>query len=281
MENEITDPKKKEQNKNEEFSLTKIIEGIGLFTAAIAVLSVVSAIIYRYISLGRCLYFDFDIDHYDFSLSNTSTLVFLLSVITGIVAGFLSLLAYILLNKLLMYVNRKLFKVIISMIICILYILFTIFITRFFIPEERIAFIFWFMLLVFTIITSAIILIFNINKWKRKIIYSSAVIIMMLLVIAPICMRIQYEEAKDQKTFPIIVEKIDGETNYYVVISEGKEKYSSYLCKMQEESGNGVLYIIIDVHKYFNVNDTRTTKVEFQEVKRNITTPLSVNDFAN
>lgn len=277
--NKITDAQIEEQNKNDDFGFTKTSGMIGLLATAITVLSVVITTLYKYISLGRCLYFDFDLDYYDFTLSNSLALVFLLSVIVGIIAGILSLLGYTLCNILLKYMNKKIYKIIIFVVICISYIFLTRFIIMLFIPEEKLTYQFWFMLLFFSVIISSIIWMFENFIVKKKIVYLSALIIAVLIIIAAICMRIEYDEAKNQRTFPIITENVDGKLKYYVVISKGKEKYSSYLCIIKEEEGVGELHIVTDVHKYFDINDTETIKVEFQEVKRYETTPLRANEF--
>lgn len=270
-----------QQEKNEsKLTIPKITEVVGLLSASVAVLSIVSSIVLKYISFGRCLYFYFDLDYYDFSLSNSSTFEFYLSVIAGIVSCIISAFAYIMWNKIKLHVNKGICKGVIGLIMFLLTIFGIVLLSMLFIPEKNTAFIFCALIYIFSSLIYGLIYSMQLNlKNKIRILYLLvAFIFLVLVVIAPICMKTVYDAAKKQKVFPIIIEKVDEELKYYVVISKGKEQYSTFRCVLTYEEGNGVLHIIKDAHKYFDINDTDTTIIRFDGIQVKETVPLSVND---
>ncbi|KEZ85647.1 hypothetical protein IO99_13330 [Clostridium sulfidigenes] len=286
IEPKISDEKSSSLEKNSIYNISNATEVISLLAAFIAVLSIVISFIIKYISFGRCLFFDFDLDYYDFSLSNTSKFIFFLSTIIGVISSIISFCINALWIKFSAIVERKkykkVYKVFGCLIIVSIYLILIIYLSIFLIPEKNMAIMFCAMLFYISIIIYVLIYCLQINIGKSKmLLYLSVIFFLMLIIFAPTCMRIEYNDAKNQKKFPIITEKIDEESYYYVVISQGKEKYSAYLCKIVEEDGIGILNIITDSHKYFDINDTNTSIIEFQVVKRLETVPLTVKEFIN
>lgn len=276
-EEQLTEVKTKSENK-----LKKFVDVIGLLTAVIAVLSIITSVIFQYISVGRCLYFDFDLDYYDFSLSNSTKFYFYLSMAAGILSGVTSILIYNLWRKVSPYFSKikhtKRWKRISFVIIIILHFVTMYALSDILIPDKKTATWFYAFVFIFTIFIYFFIYAVNSDIEKKWPPVVSSVLTIVIIIIIGACMKIEYEEAKDQKNFPIIVENVDQEVKYYVVISKGKENYSAFLCEFEEENGVAVLYIITDKHKYFNINDTETTKMKFHFVERKETTPLTVGE---
>ncbi|QSX05695.1 hypothetical protein JYG23_13670 [Sedimentibacter sp. zth1] len=153
-----------------------------------------------------------------------------------------------------------------------------VFLSKYFIPEKRLAIQFTIMITMFSMVIYVLIYCFQMDVDNKGILKNILIIISILLfLITPICMKMEYDNAKNQNVFSIIEENFDECKQFYVVISEGKEKYSAYLCKLNKDN-EGILTIITDVHKSFDINDTKTIIVEFNEIKRAKTKPLTVKD---
>lgn len=75
------------------------------------------------------------------------------------------------------------------------------------------------------------------------------------------------------------MENQEGEKEYYVVISQGKERYSAYKCLLLCNENEGVLDIITDVHKYFDIDGTETIPVEFEKINFKERNAMSVPTF--
>jgi len=267
--------------------IKKITEVIGFFSANIGLLSIISSVVSKYISIGRCWYFDFDLDYYDFSLSNTSKLIFYISVVAGIISGFVSMLIYTVWKRITPYFEKKIgykkcINIIIALIILFISFIIIIAIILFlFIPVFEMIKLICLLVFVFSIITFFIIYLNDPIDEKKKIALPLSAIAFIILFVIALSMRAEYDNAKNQRIFPIIVESADENLEYYVVISTGKEKYSAYLCEIREEKGKNVLHIITDKHKYFNINDTDTVRMQFQEIKRKESSLLTVNEILN
>lgn len=265
--------------------LTKLKELIGFITAIIALCSIIITIVTKYISLGRCLFFDFDLDYYDFSILNTSKYLFILSIVAGIISIIMSFIFCAIWNLSISLINKRKFKKrfpwnwLTGLILIIIFIFLSILISFYFIPENYSATYFCIIILVCSYAISSFLLFqdFKIDVIKEKIIiWSVAAFSIILVFFASLCMRYEYKQAMEQKTFPIITEN-GGER--YVVISQSKEKYSAYLCEFETENEKDVLIIRKDAHKYFKISDTKIIKVKFDKVERLSTESLTVNEF--
>ena len=128
-----------------------------------------------------------------------------------------------------------------------------------------------------------IILLFSIGKeipLKKAIIGIIICIIAFVIIYAGPLMRDEYKSAENQKEFLIITEEVNSESNDYVVISEGKTQYSAYLCVLEYEENTSILKIIIDQHKYFDIDSVETmNKVKVDKVSRHEKIALSIDDF--
>ena len=269
-------------------TISKAGEILGILAAAITVTSVIMSAIYTYISSGRCFYFDFDLDYYDFSLSNTSKLVFILALITSTISCVMAFFSYISWNKgskVLNGVNNKKVRVILKIGAVIILILIDIVglycFLEYFIPnKEIISMCFVIMILM---LFEIIILLFSIGKeipLKKAIIGIIICIIAFVIIYAGPLMRDEYKSAENQKEFLIITEEVNSESNDYVVISEGKTQYSAYLCVLEYEENTSILKIIIDQHKYFDIDSVETmNKVKVDKVSRHEKIALSIDDF--
>lgn len=288
----ITENEKNRNNKlkvyspqDEKSRLTKLIELIGFITAMIALCSIILTVVIKYISLGRCLFFDFDLDYYDFSILNTSKYLYILSIIAGIISIVMSFILYEIWNFLLSFIykskfkKKKIWKCIAAFILFIIVIFFNILLSFYFIPEKYSARYFCLLIFICSYAITSFLLIqdVKISVIKDKIIvWSIGIFSFMILFFASLSMRYEYKQASEQKVFPIIIE---NNNECYVVINQNKENYSAYLCEFKIENEKDVLIIRTDIHKYFRINDTKIIKIEFNKVERLSTNPLTVHEF--
>lgn len=282
--NEISSGKLKGLSPDVKGRLTKLKELIGFITATIALCSIIITIISKYISLGRCLFFDFDFNYYDFSIMNTGKYMFILSVVAGIISIIMSFIFCAIWNLSISFINKRKFKKrfpwnwLAGLSLIIIFIFLSIILSFYFIPEFLSSTYFCIIILVCSYAISSFLLFqdLRIDVIKEKIIIWSVAALSKLVFFASLSMRYEYKQAMEQKTFPIITEN-GGER--YVVISQSKEEYSAYLCEFKAENEKDVLIIRKDAHKYFNISDTKIIKVEFDKVERLSTESLSVNEF--
>ncbi len=290
MEDDLTYMTENEENSNgksKEISsmdgksgLTKLKEYIGFITAIIALCSIIITAVIKYISLGRCLFFDFDLDYYDFSILNTSKYLFILSIVAGIISIIVSFIFCATWNFSSIFINKSKLKKkrlcnwIAVFVLIITFLLFIMLLSFYFIPETYSATYFCIIILVCTYAITSFLLFEDLKR--EKIIVRSIVSFSILLVFfSSICMRFEYKQALEQLVFPII----ENGDEYYTVISQSKENYSAYLCEFKMENEKGVLIIRTDIHKYFKINDTKIIKIEFDKVEKKPTESLTVSEF--
>lgn len=232
----------------------------------------------KYISIGRYLYFEFDLDYCEFSLTNTVVLMFVFAVIATIISGITSFITNRLWGVVSKHYKKKVQKVITGIALVVVNIVFYIIISQLLIPEDNLSAIFFAVLCILAITSYVFINYFDNGLIKNnyfKLVSGIAVVI--ILIAAVSLMRTEYINAKDQTTFPLIIEEKGADRYYYVVINKGKEMYSAYLCEVVEDTQT--LNIIINEHKYFPINNTKTYSVAFASVERYIRNDLSVSDF--
>ncbi len=273
-----------EQN-NYKNSLIKLSEFLGLFAAIIAFISVISTLLIKYISFGRCLYFDFDLNYYDFSLSNTSLIIFILCIISSIIASILSVFISSIWIKFSAIIDKKnhkkLCKCIFIIIIVVLSVFFIYALSYMCFPNKELVYLFTATTTMFSITIYSIVYNIKQNIDKNKNIKLTLIISFIIsMFLTVIMMKYNYDEGKEQLVFPIIVEEIDNEIYYYVVISEGK-MYSAYWCNIDYTTDT--LTIKKNYHKYFDIIETTAIPVYFKEIEYDSTvyTPLGLKYYLN
>lgn len=254
-------------NPNKELiPIEKLTKYVACFTALIAIVSVIGASLIKAISFGRCLYFDFDMDYYEFSLSKSIVYVFVITLVCVLIA----LIQSVILRIVYYFIKRKLeaksrakkivLKLVASFILIVLEIIITCWLWKLLFPDRQQAV----YLATITLLLCFTIYCFIYMIWgeidKRNIMKIILIIpIISLLIFTLGFAGLEYEKAEEQKEFPIITYNQE----HYVVISEGKTRYSAYKCKIEDE----VLLIITDQHKYFDIDSTDTVIVEFIDKK--------------
>lgn len=262
------------KNKNSKVKFKTVIEFIGVITAIVSTFSFVSVFFQKYMNFGRCFYFDFDMNYYDFSLTTESIFVFVFTFIAGILGVTLSSIQNTVWNTLDSFIKshkiRKIKSIIIKLIVVILMLALVAFIivhmTIMLIPSMDYRKIFGGLICFFYVTTFVLLRGFDLKS--KKAMFIAFAIICISLVITIACAKISedYNSAKDQREFPIIFE---GQKTY-VVISEGKEEYSAYQCVITDDK----LMILVDVHKYFDIQCTKTIPVEFKDVEKKDLKPI-------
>lgn len=269
----------------------KATECIGFFAASIALLSVLSTVATKYISLGRCFWFDFDLDYYDFSLSGSTCAIMIYSVAIGLISSVISTAQYLAWHGIQKMQQKRqekkpfsrrkafLYKAISVLLLVIALLIVVMTICLFFVPNPKIAAQYSTTIILLSEVLYIYINLFQPNAKKSNFIKIVGIIAAaVIIILIQSSFQRQYDSAKSQTTFPIITDVSTENTQYYVVISQGKEQYSAYLCTFDQADGLDALKIVTDVHKYFSINDTKTLPVQFKTVKKVVRTALTVDE---
>lgn len=259
-------------------TISKVAEIAGCITALVGASSLLYAFLIQYIGMGRCLYFDFDMDYFDFSLSNTSLFMFVFGLIAGAIGVVLGVTHYMLLSKFCKFIDSiaKKHKLIINFFVASLMVIVSAIITYLcahaILPVAYANMFFSLVILVdwgvFGILQMLWVNLINGRRISAALLISYTLV---TIVIAASLMNTEYQDAVKQKVFPII----DQNEIPYVVISEGKKDYSAYQCKIEDNS----LCIITDKHKYFSINNTDTTMVEFNKIYQGKSATVSADQY--
>lgn len=276
-------PQNKEPKNN--FSFEDITKFIACVTACIGLVSLLSTVLLRYANFGSELYFEFDIDYYDFSFSNTFIFEFVVLVLTSTLGILIGTGVYVLVNiisNLLkstkINIKKKWVKAIflvgifLAASFVIIYIVYQL--LALIIPENKGAV----MLSTYTLFIGAstfgILNMLWIKVCKTNIIKILAILIVgLMILVTGTFVKTEYNNAKSQKNFSIISQS----KHLYVVISQGKDKYSAYECSINVKSNT--LYIMTDRHRYFNVQTTPTTLVKFKNINQRSYDPITCTQF--
>lgn len=248
------------------FKVEDITKYLGLFTALISAIALIGTLAFKYISLGRCMYFYFDMDYYDFSISNSNIFIFVFLIFSATISTILtSFFEYVRVKIVNSMINKpKATKWFVLILELIIFILINIFIGLMFGIKEYII-----LYLLITIILSTILYFSVIRGYfetKQGLKVALIVVVLLFIIISFAFMKTQFDQARAQRVFPIIIEQIENdnvedEIKYYIVISQG-EQYSAYLCDIVDES----VCIYTNKHKYFDIN-SETYSMEFNSVR--------------
>lgn len=116
------------------FNVKNASEWIKLLLQVMAILSLIATVAVKYISSSRCLYFDFDLDYFDFSLSNTSKFILILFIVGTFISTLLGISFTLIWIKPPRYFEKKSHKIFIILALIILCLFFLEFILSIFIP---------------------------------------------------------------------------------------------------------------------------------------------------
>lgn len=259
----------KQEFVNDETSKLKfenVTKYLGLFTTLISAIALIGTLAFKYISLGRCMYFYFDMDYYDFSISNSNIFIFVFLIFSSTISTILtSFFEYIRVKIVNSIINKpKATKWFVFILELLIFILINICIGHMFGIKEYII-----LYLLITIILSTILYFSVIRGYfetKQGLKVALIVVILLFIIISCAFMKTQFNHASEQRIFPIIIEQIEkdnveDEIKYYIVISQG-EQYSAYLCDIVDES----VCIYTNKHKYFDIN-SETYSMEFTSIR--------------
>lgn len=272
-------PNTEDNNKNGKFDFEKFKSNLECISILSALIGVISTGLVKVLSLGRYIHFSFDINYYDFKLTNTDIIVFVLSILFCAMAIMYCFVTNDFKNKRLdkiakssndqnkikkkLAVNRVLLSIIPILVYPVVFYFGYKLICGFnavILLKNIIMTLFGYSCTV-VISWSCTILTGDINL-KIFIKVFSAVI---FFYICFAFMNINYKEAKNQREFEIIAsENNEGQPQEYVVISKGSS-YSAYQCSTEEQEAGKVLVIHTDLHRYFPLDDTETRLTIFDE----------------
>lgn len=266
----------KSRKDNKIIDIKEITEIFGCITAIISAFSLIIVFLQKYISFGRCFYFDFDINYYDFSFSAKSMFTFIITFIAGIIGviwGVLQNTSWNLLEKINIINKTKMIiiKLITSFLIIIVTVITTFYFSILLIPQKDYEALFVLLVFISDLIMIQILRSLKIKSKKATIITVLIVGIALIVLFSCCAMKMDYDKAENQRVFPIILENKSS----YVVISQSKEKYSAYECIIKGDTLN----LFTDSHKFFNIDSTKTTPVEFEKVERVNHKPIPSSKF--
>lgn len=276
--NENPESNAPESNQESVFDFEKSKAKLEYVSVLSAIIGLISTGLFKISSLGRYLYFPFDINNCEFKLTNTDFIVWIISMLLCALAITYCIVANSIKNKILkIIINRskgipKTNKKLILFRILSFVIPLTIYPVLFFLSLQLLS---WFNeIVVFKDIISILftysyILIISFSFFMLteeipvKIIYK-IILFAGLIYVCLIFIDYNYSNARNQKQFEIIVaEDIEGKSQKYVVISKGGA-YSAYQCYIDED--NNILMINGDIHRYFPLEDTETRLYDFENI---------------
>lgn len=271
--NEPTIPNSADNDRENKFDLEKSKSKLECISIALALISVISTGLVKVLSLGTHLQFNFDINNYEFKLTNTDFIILFLSAVFCIFAiifcyetrGLRNLINTKISNCLQGNTQKRKYLLAIGLflifiVIILVYLFLGLFILYLlcklkgispFLYELQFVFILTF-LFVFYLYCFTLI-----ELDKNKLISKVSCIVLFVLIVSGF-MYNNYEKAVNQREFEIIVaENYKGQLQEYVVISKGSS-YSAYQCSIEEQEAGKVLIIHTDLHRSFPLDDTET-----------------------
>lgn len=270
----------REENNNT-FTIKKFTELAACIAAYVGIFSLLGAFLEKYASCGYCLYFYFDMDYFDFSLKDSFLFEFTILIVAGVFGVLIGTGVYVLVKKLFQYPevcrfyqNKKIRKFVSALIVLGIIIFLIYWLWKLLMPADELLKTMCFFTTFICVCTFCCLYAFLVRTCKKNILISVVVLfIMLIILIACSSTNTDFTNAKRQRDFPIILES----NQTYVVISQGKETYSSYECSLDKASDT--LNIVIDKHKYFKIQTTKTSVVHFDKIQIKETKPITVSQF--
>lgn len=274
MDIENQEKQNREANSSKNNSIAKLLEIMTCITVSVGVFSLIGSILLKYTKYGRALYFDFDIDYFNESSTNTLTFAFVLIVISGIIGSTIGVIYYVVSAKVTPYYKGKKLKKVLYYIISILISLFALmFLIGLLIPSKKLEIMLTLFSVYMGIFTAMTLNAFFVSTSKTNIIATLAIApVVVMILVASCTVKSEYINASENKDFQIIID--NGQI--YAVISQDKDKYSAYKCEIQEPD---ILTIWEDKHKYFDLQSTNTTLVSFSKINPSKSDPITYSEF--
>ncbi len=269
-----------DNDQDSKFDFEKSKGKLEYISIALALISVISTVLVKVLSVGSHLYFSFDINNYDFKLTNNDRIVFFLSIFFCVFAIIFCQITNNIRSKIFVKINNclesnvKSKKIIGTFLwgvgyISLLgyYILLGSFIIELLCSQKDVT---WFKDVLHTTYAISLLLVltfflFPIVRKKITKIILTILGMVTLLIISLYFINTNYEKAKNQREFEIIVAgNNEGQKQEYVVISKGSY-YSAYQCSVKEQDAGKILIIHTDSHRFFPIDDTETRLNIFDE----------------
>lgn len=263
-----------DNNQESKFDFEKSKAQLEYISIVFALISVISTVLVKFLSLGTYLQFDFDINNCEFKLTNTDIIILFLSVLFCIVAILFCYKTNNIRNKISIKINGcfdgkfsviNLLKAIgwcaaYCSLLCS-YPFLGYFIIKLLCSQRGIA---QFQFELWIIFTYTFLFVFSLSCFtlveREKIKYIRKVLSVVLIIITGLgLIKINYEGAVNKREFEIIIaENSEGQVQEYVVISKGSS-YSTYQCTMEKQD----LIIHTDLHCFFPIDGTETKLKNF------------------
>lgn len=238
-------------NKKEKINFSEVIK---LLIAILPILSAIFTLLFKFISLSKAWYYQFDFNYYDFSISKSDLFIFIYTIVSVLSGIVIALTISYLIKQLLKKLHTK--NIWIEMftnlfIASIIYIVISIFINYLFVFGIMCEY-----YLISSIFSYGITFMFLSNNKTIKNSFRILVIIGVVLIgiFSEFLFKTGYNTAQNNKEFQIInhYNTISQKEDLYVVISESQDKFSAYMCEIDKN----VLTVYTNYHKYFdNSND--------------------------
>lgn len=273
-------PNNASNNQESKFDFEKSKGKLEYISIVLALTSVISTGIVKVLSAGSHLHFSFDINNYEFKLTNNDLIIFFLSIFFCFFAIVFCRITNSARSKIFVKINNCLksktnIKKILGTILWVVaygillfyYLFLGSFIIELLCSQKDVA-LFKYVLRNTYSVSFLLVLSFYlfpiVEKKVTKIILAVLGMFTFLMVSLAI-INYNYEKAVNQREFEIIVsENNEGHSQEYVVISKGSS-YSAYQCSIEDQEAGKVLIIHTDRHRFFPLDDTDTRLNVFDE----------------
>lgn len=268
-------------NDDTNFNLEESKTKLEFISVLLALISLVSAALIKVLSLGRYLYFSFDIDYCELMLTNTDLITFFVSMFFCASAISYCFFTHKIRNGITNMCKKSLEKsnkIVIKIIKIIPFALLhaaTLLVYLFigvivigilcnFSAMESLRYeLISSLAYTFTFVIS--ISCFTLVEEKNSKMMYKIISVILLFSLCYAFIQTEYEGAENQTNFEIItVENGENIHQEYAVISKG-ECYSAYRCSTLNEDDRKILIIYKNYHKYFALDEYETQKVDYDK----------------
>lgn len=246
---------------------------IEFISVLLALVAVIGTGFLKIISYGQVLYYSFDLEYCEFSLSQKDFIIFVSLLFWGGIALLYCILTDSIRKKITSDIMSKLKKIvshIIAFLVNLLFLLFlpviVLLVGKLFLPSFMEIQSLFNECICFMIIVMGVTVLFWSLVGSHTAVYLITCIIVVLGIIAGMTKQ-EYIDASTKKNYDIIECSEGNSIDYYVVISKG-EKYSAYKCSIISSNNKNKLIVYTNVHRYFPIDSVSTTSIYFEEYNK-------------
>ncbi len=246
--------------KKERIHYSDIIKSV---IAVLPILSAVFTLLFKFISLSKVWYYQFDFDYYDFSISKVDLFVFIYTIISVLSGIIIAMIISYMIKEIFKKLNIKKFWLELIVNIFFAFIIYTI-ISLVIMDLFKFEIMFG-LFIIISIFSYGITFMFLLNNNSIKKSFKIFVIIGTVLIIVFTCFLFKagYKTAQENREFQIInyCNTVNENESLYVVISESKDTFSAYKCEIDEKG----LTVYTDYHKFLD-NSTDYEVYSFENI---------------